>query len=262
MSKNERKTESIVRKHFEMFSDEIILEEQSSDNPKIKKLLSTASKNGLGNGFPEFIIQYKNNPDFIIVIECKADITKHESISKDKYKDFSVDGVLLYSSYLSKDFDVLSIAVSGENNSNKKISHFLQVKGDKKATEIFGDKLLSTNDYLNGYIKSPEKFRQDYEKLLTFSKDLNDKLHGHKIVESDRGLLISCILIALENKAFSKSYKDYFEPKQLAEYLVTTVKNEFQNGNIGEAKLAILTSRFEFIKTDMSLSNNNKRYYF
>ena len=164
---------------------------------------------------------------------------------------------MLYSSYLSKDFDVLSIAVSGENNSNKKISHFLQVKGDKKATEIFGDKLLSTNDYLNGYIKSPEKFRQDYEKLLTFSKDLNDKLHGHKIVESDRGLLISCILIALENKAFSKSYKDYFEPKQLAEYLVTTVKNEFQNGNIGEAKLAILTSRFEFIKTDMSLSNNN-----
>jgi len=254
MSKNERKTESIVRKHFEAFLDEIVLEEQSSDNPKIKKLLSTASKSGLGCGFPEFIIQYKDNPDFIIVIECKADITKHESFSRDKYKDFSVDGALLYSSYLSKEFDVLSIAVSGENNTNKRISHFLQVKGDKKAVEIFSDKLLSADDYLNGYIKSPEKFRQDYEKLLTFSKDLNDKLHSHKIVESDRGLLISCILIALENKAFSKSYKDYSDPKQLAEYLVATVKNEFQNGNIGEAKLAVLTSRFEFIKTDTSLS--------
>ena len=79
-------------------------------------------------------------------------------------------------------------------------------------------------------------------------------LHGHKIVESDRALLISCILIALENKAFSKSYKDYSESKQLSEYLVTTVKNEFQNGNIGDDKLAILTSRFEFVKTDMSLS--------
>jgi hypothetical protein len=247
----------MVRKHFDMFSDSIILEEQSSDNPKIKKLLSTASKSGLGMGFPEFIIQYKNNPDFLIVIECKADITKHESQNKDKYKDFSVDGVLLYSSYLSKDFDVLSIAVSGETNNNKKISHFLQVKGDKNATEIFGDKFLSTDDYLNGYIKSPEKFRQDYEKLLTFSKDLNEKLHGHKIVESDRGLLISCILISLENKAFHKSYKDYSDPKQLAEYLVTTVKNEFQNGNIGEDKLSILTSRFEFIKTDTSLSKND-----
>jgi len=90
--------------------------------------------------------------------------------------------------------------------------------------------------------------------LLTFSKDLNEKLHGYKIVESDRALLISCILIALENKAFYKSYKDYSDPKQLAEYLVTTVKNEFQNGNIGDAKLAVLTSRFQFIKTDYSLS--------
>lgn len=253
---NERKTEIIVRKHFGEFTDDIIVEEQSSDTPKIKKLLSTASKSGLGIGFPEFIIQYKRNPDFLIVIECKADITKHESQNRDKYKDFSVDGVLLYSSYLSKDYDVLSIAVSGETNANIKISHFLQVKGDKKAIEIFGDKLLSTNDYFNGYIKSPEKFRQDYEKLLTFSKGLNENLHGHKIVESDRGLLISCILIALENKAFFTSYKEYSEPRQLAEYLITTVKNEFQNSNIGVNKLDILTSRFEFIKTDTSLSKN------
>lgn len=257
MSINERKTEEIVRKHFGVFSDGIIIEEQSSDNPKIKKLLSTASKGGLGTGFPEFIIQYKNNPDFLIVIECKAEITKHESQNRDKYKDYSVDGALLYSSYLSKEFDVLSIAVTGETNSNKKVSHFLQVKGDKKAVEIFSNKLLSPEDYLNGYIKSPEKFRQDYEKLLDFSKNLNEKLHVHKIIESDRGLLISCILIALENKAFSKSYKDYSEPKQLAEYLVTTVKNEFQNGNIGDSKLAILISRFEFIKTDMSLSRKD-----
>ncbi|MEW6617362.1 MAG: N-6 DNA methylase [Patescibacteria group bacterium] len=257
MSKNERKTESIVRSHFEKFPKNIVLEEQSSDNPKIKKLLATASKGGLGTGFPEFIIQYKKNPDFVIVVECKADVTKHESSSRENYKDFSVDGVLLYSSYLSKEFDVLSIAVSGETNKNKKISHFLQLKGDRKAIEIFSNKLLSPDDYLDGYIKSPEKFRQDYEKLLIFSKELNEKLHGQKIVESDRGLLISCILIALENKAFSKSYKDYSDPKQLAEYLVTTVKNEFQNANIGEIKLAILTSRFEFIKTDTSLSKKN-----
>lgn len=257
MSKNERKTEAIVRKHFDMFLEDIILEEQSSDNPKIKKLLSTASKSGLGWGFPEFIIQYKNNPEFIIVVECKAEVSKHESLTRDKYKDFSVDGALLYSSYLSKEFDVLSIAVSGETKSSNKISHFLQLKGDKKAVEIFSNKLLSPQDYLDGYIKSPEKFRQDYEKLLDFSKELNEKLHGHKIVESDRGLLISCILIALENTAFTKSYADYKDPKQLAEYLVTTVKNEFQDGNIGDNKLAILTSRFGFIKTDTSLSKKS-----
>jgi type I restriction enzyme M protein len=253
---NERKTESLVRAHFAPFIDTLVIEEQTSDNPKIKKLLSTASKSGLGSGLPEFIIQYKANPDFLIVVECKANITQHESQTKDKYRHFAVDGVLLYSAYLAKEFDVLAIAVSGETEAYLKVSHFLQLKGDKKAVEIFADKLLPANDYLNGYIKSPAKFRQDYEKLLVFSKELNEKLHSHKIVESDRGLLISCILIALENKAFLSAYKEYSEPKQLAEYLVTTVKNEFQNSTVGDNKLEILISRFEFIKTDTSLSKN------
>lgn len=257
MSLNERKTEEIVRKHFNKFDENIIIEEQSSDNPKIKKLLSTASKSGNGWGFPEFIIQYKNNPDFIIVIECKADITKHESQNRDKYKDYSVDGVLLYSSYLSKDFDVLSIAVSGEKEENYKVSHFLQLKWNKKATEIFWNKLLPSDDYFNWYIKSPEKFRQDYEKLLTFSKELNESLQLNKIVESDRWLLISCILIALENNAFLVSYKNYNKPQQLSDFLVTTVKNEFQNWNIWDTKLEILTNRFSFIKTDTSLSKED-----
>jgi hypothetical protein len=35
--------------------------------------------------------------------------------------------------------------------------------------------------------------------LLDFSKELNVKLHKEKIPESERALLLSCILIALEN---------------------------------------------------------------
>src|SRR3989344_2001656 len=114
MTKNERKTEDIVRDHFKKYST-IIIDEQSSNNPKIQKLLSSASKSGPGLGRPEFIIQFKNNPDLLIVIECKADITKHESKNRNQPKDYAIDGVLLYSSYLSREFDVLSIGVSGEN---------------------------------------------------------------------------------------------------------------------------------------------------
>lgn len=256
MSLNERKTEAIARQHFK-WNNNIIIEEQTSDNPKIKKLLSTASKSGNGCGYPEFIIQYKDNPDLIIVIECKADLTKHESKSREKYKDYSVDGVLLYSSYLSKEYDVLSIAISWENQNNCNISHFLQLKWEKKSVSIFGEKLLTPEDYLSWYIKSPEKFRQDYAKLLDFSKKLNEKLHWYKIVESDRALLISCILIALENKAFKLSYKNYNKPKQLSDSLITAVKNEFQNWNIWNKKIDILTNRFSFIKTDTSLSEKD-----
>ncbi|OPA71103.1 methyltransferase [Campylobacter pinnipediorum subsp. caledonicus] len=251
---NERKTEGILRNHFGQYTNIISIEEQKSDILKIDKLLKTASKNGSAKGYPDFIISYKQNSQFLIVVECKADIKKHESESKDKYSDFAVDGVLLYASYLSKDFDVLAIGISGEDESHLKVSHFLHLKGESKASAIFDDKLLSPNEYLNGYLKSPEKFRQDYKTLLDFTKSLNEKLHIYKILESQRSLLISCILIALENEAFKSSYASYKTAKNLAEALVKTVSDELENANIGLEKLNNLNIQFSFIKTDTSLS--------
>ena len=251
---NERKTEIITRNHFSKFLDSIYIEEQRSDNPKIDKLLKSASKKGGGKGYPEFIISYKTNPDLLIVIECKADVTKHESKDRDKYADFSVDGALLYASYLSKGFDVLAIAVSGETKQSLKVSHFLHLRDEKKATSIFGDKFLSVDDYLNGYLKSPEKFRQDYNSLLDFTKQLNEKLHTYKILESQRSLLISSILIALENTAFKRSYASHKKPENLAVSLIQTVSDELESANITGKKLENLNTQFSFIKTDTSLS--------
>ncbi|TAE68071.1 MAG: methyltransferase [Bacteroidetes bacterium] len=255
---NEKKTERIVYAHFGQFNDVIHIEEQASDNIKIDKLLKNASKKGTGKGRPEFLITYNKNADLLIVIECKAEITKHESPNRDKYADFAVDGVLLYASYLSKDFDVLAIAVSGETKQQLKISHFLHLKNERKATEIFGDKLLSAQDYLDGYLKSPEKFRQDYNILLEFTKKLNEKLHTYKILESQRSLLISCILIALEDDAFKISYTKKTTPKSLADFLTKTVSEKLEESNISGKKLDNLNTQFGFIKTDTSLSTQEK----
>lgn len=254
---NERKTENIVRNHFLKYSDNIIIEEQKSDNIKIDKLLKTASKGGLGKGYPEFLIQYNSNSNFLIVIECKADIRKHESEHRNNYSEYSVDGVLLYASYLSKEYDVLAIAISGETTDELKISHFLHLKGEKSPINIFGDALLSPDNYIEGYSKCPEKFRQDYKALLNYTKELNDYLHTHKILENQRSLLISCILIALENKAFKKSYDSHNNARDLANFLVQTVSNELENANIGRDKLDNLNIQFSFIKTDTSLSGKN-----
>ena len=255
---NERKTESIARAHFEKFSDVLHIEEQASDNPKISKLLQTASKKGNGQGKPEFLITFKTNPDLLIVVECKADIVKHESATRDKFADYAVDGVLLYASYLCKDFDVLAIAVSGETTQSLKISHFLHLKNERKAIPIFSDQFLTPQNYLDGYLGSPEKVRQDYDSLLTFTKTLNERLHTYKILESQRSLLISCILIALENPAFKASYGSHRTPQDLAKNLVDTVANELSIANIGEAKLNNLKNQFSFIQTDTSLSTQNE----
>ena len=255
---NEKKTERIVYSHFEKSKEIIHIEEQASDVSKIDKLLKSASKKGTGKGRPEFIITYNKNADLLIVIECKADIRKHESPNRDKYVDFAVDGVLLYASFLAKEFDVLAIAVSGETKQQLKVSHFLHLKGERKATTIFGDKLLSAQDYLDGYLKSPEKFRQDYNTLLVFTKTLNEKLHTYKILESQRSLLISCILIALEDEAFKTSYTKKTTPKSLADFLTKTVSEKLEEANISGKKLENLNIQFGFIKTDTSLSTKDK----
>ena len=251
---NERKTEQLVRKHFEKFADKIIIEEQKSDNTKINKLLKTASKRGTGQGYPEFIISFKENSDLLIVVECKAEVTKHESKNRVKYSEYAVDGALLYASYLSKSFDVIALAVSGETKQSLKISHFLHLKSEKKATSKFDDNFLSADDYLKGYENSEEKFRQDYNTLLEFTKELNSRLHTHKILGSQRSLLISSILIALENKAFRKSYGVYDNAENLANFLTQTVSNELESANITGKKLNNLNVQFSFIKTDTSLS--------
>jgi len=250
---NERKTENIVRKHFNKFSN-ILIEEQKSDNPKIDKLLKNASKKGNGAGYPEFIITYKNNSDFLIVIECKPDILKHESKAMDKYDLYAVDGALLYASYLSKEYDVLAIAVSGETTKELKVSHFLHLKGENKVVEMFSNILLDIDSYLQGYIQSPVKFRQDYDSLLSFSRELNKTLHSKKVKESHRSLLISGILIALENNAFSTSYKLHAKPEDLANNLVNTVVNELKSANISDKKLENLKTAFSFIRIHTALS--------
>jgi hypothetical protein len=95
---NERKTENLVRNHFNRYLSEVTIEEQNSENPKIDKLLKIASKKGFGKRYPEFIIGFKDNRDLIVVIECKADIKKHESKNRDKYSEwrtqFWIDGKL------------------------------------------------------------------------------------------------------------------------------------------------------------------------
>lgn len=254
---NERKTEEIIRRHFSKFLDQICIEEQRSSNPKTDKLLKNASKSGVGRGYPEFIISYNNNPDFLVVIECKADVAKHESEDRDRYSEYAVDGALLYSSFLSRGFDVLAIAVSGETNRSLQISHFLHLRDEKKAISVFGNKLLSPKDYLNGYLESPEKFRQDYNSLLDFTKDLNERLHTYRILENQRSLLISSILIALENPAFKQSYASQRTPQNLANFLVQVVSDELENANITGDKLKNLNVQFSFIKTDTSLSTKD-----
>ena len=263
---NERKTEIIVRKLLRKSgyydSSDIIVEEQKSDSPKINKLLKNASKRGSGHGMPEFIITSKANPELIIVVECKAKVSNHESKERDKYGDFAVDGVLLYASFLSKEYDVLSIAISGENESTIKISQFVQLKGVTDYRQYFGNEIIPFEDYVSGIMQSDFKFNQDYKKLIAYTKTLNELLHGKKIKESQRALLISGVLIALKNDAFKSSYSKHKNIKSLINNLYAAICSEITQSDIKPDVVDRLKISFSFLKTSTSLTDekNGKEF--
>jgi len=152
---NESITENIVRSQFTNYGyytdTSLVIDEQKSSISQIDKLLQTASKKDSGTGYPEFIIKSKNINDFVYIVECKTDITKHQSKNLDKYSDYAVDGAKLYSDYLSKEFDVLFIGVSGQNKKELKVSHYFQLKGEKEIQSAFDNQMLDFNSDVEKY---------------------------------------------------------------------------------------------------------------
>lgn len=246
--RNEIITDNIVRDFFKQYSDDIVIEQQSSSNPSIDKLLRTASKKGDGQGYPDFIIQYKKDKNFLIVIEDKAYKLSHESETHKQYDKFAVDGALLYASYLSKQYDVLAIAVSGTDKDDLKVSHYLHLKDEPKAFKYFGDKLLSPNDYYCGLNQSEEKKRQDYDKLLDYTRVLNTKLHTMKIDEAERCILASCILLSLRLPHFKSYYPTEDNQTILANRMINDVMDWLEKEKVGAKKIEIIKSKYATIR--------------
>lgn len=237
----------------------ITIEEQSSDDKKIKKLLSNSSKSENGNkGRPDFIITSSKYPDFIIVVECKADIKKQESPSKDAYKDYAIDGALFYASFLSKEYDVVAIGFSGEKSSLFSLGHYIQLNKEKTYHKLFNDnELLDFDSYHIGLAQSNYKFNQDYDKLINYTKEINEILHEKKIKESKRGLLISGILIALKNERFKAEYKSYEKTSDIIDNMYAAICDQLDSSDVPDRNKDSLKRGYEFLKTNASINNNS-----
>jgi len=208
---NERKTENLVRKLFlengYVDNPNVIIEEQKSENPKIDKLLKSASKKGSGRGSPEFIITFKNNPDNLVIIECKASVVKHESKDRKQYQNYAVDGSLLYASYLKDDFNVMAIAISGETEREMKVSHFLWLKCKHIYKDVSDKTLLDPKSLFKVIEKQSAPLKE--EELIKKAIEYNNSLHSYSIPEVERCTLISSILVALQDMPFAEGYNKY-----------------------------------------------------
>tara|TARA_A100001015_G_scaffold320006_1_gene444857 strand:- start:179 stop:2527 length:2349 start_codon:yes stop_codon:yes gene_type:complete len=260
---NERNTENIVISKLkklgyvispdQRIKNKAFVESQKTVSADIDKLLQNASKSKAGNrGYPEYIITHDEHPNFVCIIECKGNLNKHQSENLNKYKDFAVDGCKLYSSYISKEKDVLSIAFSGERHDNFKVSHYFQIKGEANWKKLnLSNDILSIDSYTDRYKEI--RFKQDYQSLMNYVKTLNKSLHSKKIPEYQRALLFSAVLLALEDDDFLNTYSKISNTKTLAKNIVDTVSKLLANSSINPERIKVLEYAYSFIKNQTSL---------
>lgn len=154
----------------------------------------------------------------------------------------------MYASFLSKQFDVLAIAVSGTDANDLKISHYIHLKDEPEAFAHFGGELLSPKDYYDGLYSCEEKKRQDYDKLLDYTRVLNTRLHQMKIDEAERCILASCILLALRLDNFKSFYPTEDNQTILANRMINDVMDWFKKENVGTEKIEIIESKYATIR--------------
>ncbi|MDA8429919.1 MAG: N-6 DNA methylase [Geobacteraceae bacterium] len=245
---NERKTENLVRDDLRRLgyydkANTTRVEEQKSEIEAVKKLLRGASKTGKGGiGAPEFIISDLSTPDFIVVFECKANTKNHASAKGEDPVGCAVDGALHYASYLSKEYNVIAVAVSGQTRTGLKISTFLHPKGALKAKELQTkagtaiESVIPWADYIEHGTFDPAVQRLRHEELMAFSRELHDFMRDHaKLTESEKPLLVSGTLIALQNAAFAKSF-DVYKSEDLQKAWLKCIKEEIDKADLPQAK--------------------------
>ncbi|MDQ7009119.1 MAG: N-6 DNA methylase [Candidatus Gracilibacteria bacterium] len=249
---SERITENLTKKIF--FSKGYIentIEEQKSQNPIIDKLLKGGSKKGNGKAKPEFIIKFPNS-DTLIVVECKAFLDGHESKDRKQYADYAVDGALLYGTKLAKSFNIIAIAVSGQNDKELKISNFLFLKGESTYRELESKKILSSKEYENIILKDPNQEKKAKSELLKFSRELHNNIRDYaKLSESEKPLFVSGILIALKDSEFKNSYQ---YAGNLQKSLFQSIIRQIDIFDIPGEKKELMKQTYRFLENHPSLS--------
>ena len=262
---NERATEDIVREHFKQHGlPQQRLEEQTSSVPSVRAALAAASKQGTGIGKPEFVITFPAiAPGLVIVVECKRNINRHESPHHNKPADFAVDGVLHYSEHLARHFDVIGIAVSGTAPAHLKVSTFRQLKGTALAEPLPSDhgpvdRLIASQEYVRLLTYDAAVRARTESELISFSRTLHNYMRDYaKLAEAEKPLVVSGILLALRDQAFSRIWSN-LKPKDLAREVCTAIERVAKEAGIQEDKREVMLAPYSFIKVHPELSRLGK----
>ncbi len=286
--KNERVTENLVRDRLRDLgyydtSNAIRVEEQKSAIEQVRRALIAASKTGGGgSGSPEFIISNPEQADFVLIIECKADVKDHASPTSSvmigpppgetspehakRVVRFAVDGALHYAQHLAKEFNVIAVAVSGQTKNGMEISTYLHTRGSPHAKPLmtkggaFIATLIPWSDYIEHAIYDPTVQAVRMTDLMAFSRELHDFMRDDvKASENEKPLFVSGSLIALRNPVFAKTFGDY-SAKELPDEWLRIIESELRKAEIPNSKKKTIALPYSNIASHPEIAKPQKKY--
>lgn len=249
----------------------------------VRRALAAASKAGGGGaGSPEFIISNPEQPDFVLLIECKAGVNDHASPTSSvmigvpanetlanyakRVIRYAVDGALHYALHLAKEFNVIAIAVSGQTSDELRVSTYLHSRGSSIAKPLmtkggaFISALIPWSDYIEHAIYDPAVQNVRLTDLMAFSRELHDFMREDvKASESEKPLFVSGSLIALRNSVFAKTFGDYSPAELPAEWL-RIIKLELHKAEIPNSKKETIALPYSNIASHPEIAKRHKKY--
>lgn len=244
----------------------VVVEKQQSAVVGIRAALSKASKSkGGGAGYPEFIITAADTPDMVLLIECKAELNKHESKSGKRPADYAVDGVLHYARYLSPKYTVIAIAVSGDEQASR-WSSFLIPQGGSENRPLAAptgariDQLLPLEDMIRAASFDPAVHSQREHDLIQFSAEMHAFMRDEaELEEKEKPLAVAGSLIALGNPVFAQTYQLH-SAQELPAIWMRTIKEEISKASLPVSKIDNMTQPFTNIEVHPELRKATKGY--
>lgn len=275
MAKKEAKTDLWV---YDLLKEaNIHLEPQGSTIKEIHEALKTASKSGSGKvGFPEFVGTIK---DFLIIIENKADISKHlqkddKGLISQNIKDiqnYAINGALFYGQHLAQKTTynkIIAFGISGDEKKHKITpvyideTEYYRVLPDVESFISFTEKNIGEY-YIREVLQEETNKEKELSEILRDASLLHEDLRNYgSLKDIDKPLVVSGILLALREmdaKNFSIDDLTGDEIDTDGEKIYHAIESNLKRSKVSpEVKRDKILSQFGIIKDTQVLNEINK----
>ncbi len=275
MSKIEKRTDYWVSELIKEAG--VPLEPSGSSIKEIGNALKNASKRGTGKiGFPEFVGVVK---DFLIVVEDKADVSKHiknlengliSEIQSD-IGNYAVNGALFYGKHLIRNTGfkkVIAIGVSGNEKYHRITPLFID---EREGYTILPDietfiSLSSKNIeeyYTRVVLRESTNIEKETAEILEDAKNLHEDLRNYgSIKDTDKPLIVSGILLALREMEYNNFSLDSLvgdSRKTDGSKIYDAIKDNLARADVSpEVKRDKLLNQFSVIKDTTKINQVNE----